>query len=177
MRRALVMWMLLATTSMVAAEPRRAARPHAVTGGVTVLGAFGGDDVLPYLTAQGTVDLDRRFSAVADAGFFTSGDRVFGPRLLLRAGMRAYLRDGAANPYVSVVGALYHELDVDYEYSDASQQASTSLGLGATLGHELITAAGLTWTVEATVIELFGMSTRAADGHGWQLGTAIGYRF
>lgn len=168
--------LITATGAPVAAEPVRAMRPHAVTGGLSVIGA-GGGEALPFATAQGVFDTGTRFSAVADLAFFTSGDRVFGPRALLRAGIRAYVLDGTANPFVAIGGIAYHEFDVDYDASDASQQASSALGYGATLGHELVADSGLSWVVEATVFQLHQLSRSAPDGLSWQADTTLGYRF
>jgi hypothetical protein len=166
------MLLAAASTSLAAAEPRRATREHAVTGGLAVIGA-GGGEALPFVTAQGVVDVGPRVAAVAD----TSGDRVFGPRLLLRAGMRMYVRDGASNPFVAIGGVAYHHFDVDYSASDASQSASSALGYGATLGHELITGAGLSWVIEATVFQLHELSGSAPHGLSWQADSTLGYRF
>lgn len=173
MRRLLALTVL---TTTAYAEPRRELRPTAAGGGLAVIGA-GGGEALPFLVAHGALDLDARFSAVVDAAFFTSGDRVFGPRGLVRAGVRAYLQDATWNPYLAASVVGYHELDVDYEYSDASQQSSSSLGAGATLGNELVTSGGLSWVIEAGAFQLFGLSDRAVDGLSWQVDTMVGFRF
>lgn len=177
MRRAFVTSMLLAMTSGVAAEPRRDAWPHAVTGGVAVI--VPASEPMPFLTAQGVVDLDARFSAVGDFAYTSSSDRLFGPRLLVRAGIRAYLGDGRWNPFVAVGGVVYHELDVDYDRSDSSQQASTALGAGVTLGNELVTVSQFTWVFEVTVFQLESIEgTRLApEGLGGQVDTMMGFRF
>lgn len=174
----LVACAITASSARVAAEPVRAARPHAVSGGVSLIGGGdGGGDVLPFLTAQGVIDLDPRFSVVADLSYFTSGDRIFGPRALLRAGLRAYLRDGTASPFAGIGGLAYHEFDVDYPYSDASQSAGSSYGASATLGHELTTAHGLSWVVEGSALLMHAMTPFVPGGLVWQFDTLVGYRF
>lgn len=172
--RSLLVLTLVATSA--AAEPHRADRPHAISGGIAGIGA-GRGQALPFVTAQGVFDLEAWLSVVIDAAFFTSGDRVFGPRGLLRAGVRGYLRDGSWSPFAAMSGVGYHEFDVDYPYSDASQSDSTSLGAGMTLGNEFATSGGFTWVLEASAFQLFGLSDRAADGLSWQLDTRFGYRF
>jgi hypothetical protein len=166
---------IVASASQLAAEPRRAVRPHAVTGGVSLLGGYG--EALPYVTAQGVIDLDPRFSVVADLGYFGTGDRLFGPRVLLRGGLRAYLRDGTWSPFVAAIAVAYHQFDVDYAASDASQQAASSLGGGGTLGHELVTRGGLSWVIEMSALGLHPFARVVTSGLLWELDTTVGYRF
>lgn len=160
----------------VAAEPRRAARPQALAAGLSMVDVAE-NQVLPFLTGSAALDLDDQSTITADVFFFTSGDRIFGPRLMLRGGARFYARDGLANPYAAVHAVLYHELDVDYSGSDRSQIAATSGGAAFAIGHELVAASGLAWTVEASVFYLRGFEDHAPTGVSLAATTTLGYRF
>jgi len=167
---------VLAATATATAEPARRDRPYAVTAGLRLYAAGGGEP-LPFLTVQGTWNRGARLAVAVDVGFFTSSDRLFGPRLLVRDEVRGYLLDGTFRPFVGLGVSAYHQFEVTIDFSDSSQRAGSSLGVGASLGHELVSRGGVSWVVELGLSELFASNDHAPDGLSWDVMTTLGYRF
>ncbi len=156
-------------------EPVRVARPFALTGGVAVLGGPG--DAVPYLTAQAAYSALPWLAITGDLAFFTSGDRVFGPRLIARTGARAYLLDGRSGPFVGAFATVLHLFEVTISYSDSSQQAGTSLGGGGVLGHELLIGGSWIWDIELGVGAMDAQTRNTPDGWFWDARTTFGARW
>jgi hypothetical protein len=165
-----------AVAGSAAADSPRAGRPRAVSGGLSLMGIVS-DDVFPFLTASAVFDQGPSWSLAASVSYFTSDDRVFGPRVVVHAGGRHYLRDERSSPFAGATLTVYHELDVDYQSSDRSQQASTAVGGGASIGHELVTDGGLSWTAELAGFYLIAADDIAPHGLAAQLSMTLGYRF
>ncbi len=168
-------WLLaIATlTADAAAEPPRAARPSSVALGVSLRWPTA----LPFVDVRASHALDPHVAVTGAVGFFSSDDRVFGPRLYVQPGLRWYPTTAAVAPFLGAHAAYYHEFDVDYSYSDASQRASTSVGGGLSAGLEA------TWPNGAMAqVQVVGERLRTGDVNGvagerWEVGAAGGWRF
>ena len=135
------------------------------------------DDVFPYLTLSAAFDQGPNWTLAVSGSYFTSDNRVFGPRFVVHGGFRYFLADARLAPYAGAVVTVYHELDVDFSGSDRSQHASTAVGGGASIGHELVTRGGLSFTAELTGFYLVAADDIAPDGPAAQLSLTLGYRF
>jgi hypothetical protein len=155
----------------------RSERPRELSLGVTALLEVSGDDVLPMPIVEAVWNLLPRAAVLADLSYMDYRDRVFGPRVLAAVGGRGYLLPGPVSPYATVRFGLYHEFDVDYPYSDASQDEGDWLLSDLVVGNEIATRGGFTWTIEVGLTHLGRLRRLERDRPSYHAQTMFGYRF
>ena len=108
MRALAAVVLIAAAATPGAADGPRAGRPRVVSGGVSVMGIVSSEPI-PFLTASAVFDQGPQWSLAVSGSYFTSDDRIFGPRVMVHAGVRRYLHDRRSNPFVAAVVSVYHE--------------------------------------------------------------------
>lgn len=173
MRFGVAFIVLVGFTGAAAAEAPRAARPSSVALGASVRWP----QALPFVDVRATHAFGPRFALTGAVGYFASGDRIFGPRLYVQSGVRWYPTTAAVAPFVGAHASYYHEFDVDYRASDASQSASTSVGGGASVGLEATWSNGAMIQLQVVAEELWTNDDLGVEGERWEIGAAGGWRF